>query len=50
VALATPGKAAKVTISLWDEFGDVEKANAVLTSEGSAESQLTEIQVMNAVI
>jgi hypothetical protein len=50
VALATPGKSAKVTVSLWDEFGDVEKANGVLTSEGSAESQLTEIQVANATI
>lgn len=50
VALATPGKAAKATISLWDEFGDVEKANGVLACEGSAENALTDIQVVSAVI
>lgn len=50
VALAAPNKGAKVTVSLWDEFGDVEKANGVMASEGSAESPLTEIQVTTAAI
>jgi len=50
VALATPAKGAKATVSLWDEFGDVEKASGVMASEGSAESPLTEIQVTTAAI
>lgn len=49
-ALATPAKGAKATVSLWDEFGDVEKASGVMASEGSAESPLTEIQVTTAAI
>jgi len=48
VALASSGKSAKVTISLWDEFGDVENANGVLVSEGAVDIQLTEIQVTSA--
>lgn len=50
VALATPGKAAKATISLWDEFGDVEKANGVMACEGSTESALSDIEVASTVI
>ena len=47
--LVPAGKAAKVLVSLWDDFGDTDNATAVLSVDRGGEAEIAEIHVVDEV-